>query len=81
MHAQCPQRPESAESPGTRAMNSFKPSCVCWEPNLGALQEQQVLPAIKPSPAPRMAALVPASSVFCTCRAFSKYLLNKSYGQ
>ena len=60
-------------------LSSFKPPCVCWEPNLAVLQEQQELSATAISSAPSMAVVVLAASVFCVCKAFSKYLLNKCW--
>ena len=34
---------EGAESPGTGVKGGCELTCACWEPNLGPLQEQQML--------------------------------------
>lgn len=40
----CPERPgEDVRSPGTEVMDSCELSYGCWQPNLGSLQEQQLL--------------------------------------
>lgn len=80
VHIWCPQRPEWVLDPlELEPLSSFKPPCVCWEPNLAVLQEQQELSATAISSAPSMAVVVLAASVFCVCKAFSKYLLNKCW--
>ena len=40
---------ESVTSPGTGVTDGCEPPCMCWELNLGPLEEQSVLLTTKPS--------------------------------
>jgi hypothetical protein len=51
-YAWCPRRPEEGIiPPGTGVTSSYELLCVCWELNLGPLEEQPILLAAEPSPA------------------------------
>jgi hypothetical protein len=49
VHAVPEEAKEGAGSPGTGVTDGCKPSCGCWELNLGPLQKQDVLLASEPS--------------------------------
>ena len=52
MCAWCLQRSEGVRSPGIGIIDGCEPSYGHWEPNLGHLQEQQVLLIGEPSSSP-----------------------------
>ena len=63
---QCWQRAaEGVRSPETRVTESCAPPCRCWEPNLGPLQELQMLLTAEPSPAPLDSLL--SECLYCYC--------------
>jgi hypothetical protein len=41
---------KKVSDPVEPVMDACKTSCCCWEPNLGSLQEQQVLLTAEPFP-------------------------------
>lgn len=49
VHVWFPPRPEEgSRCPGTRGTDCFRPSCGCWESNLGPLEEQTMFSSAEP---------------------------------